>query len=55
MPPRRRLSSPLPRPDYAFDAPDTIPVGLTTFQLVNDGDHLHNGAADQTREQQDTG
>lgn len=27
--------------DYAFEAPDTIAAGLTTFRLVNNGDQLH--------------
>jgi hypothetical protein len=27
--------------DYAFEAPDTIAAGFTTFQLVNRGDQLH--------------
>jgi hypothetical protein len=27
--------------DYAFDAPDTIDAGFTTFQLVNNGSQLH--------------
>ncbi len=28
--------------DYAFDAPDTIPAGVTTFHLINDGPGLHH-------------
>jgi len=28
--------------DYAFGMPDTIPVGLTTFRLVNQGKELHH-------------
>lgn len=28
--------------DYAFDAPDTIPAGLTSFRLVNRGPELHH-------------
>jgi hypothetical protein len=27
--------------DYAFEAPDTIEAGFTTFQLANNGDQLH--------------
>lgn len=27
--------------EYAFEAPDTIEAGFTTFELVNDGDQLH--------------
>ncbi|MGH7628123.1 MAG: hypothetical protein ACREOF_01790 [Gemmatimonadales bacterium] len=27
--------------DYAFEAPDTIVAGFTTFQLVNNGDQFH--------------
>ncbi|MGH7586960.1 MAG: hypothetical protein ACRELU_00010 [Gemmatimonadota bacterium] len=27
--------------DYAFEAPDTIATGFTTFELVNEGDQLH--------------
>ena len=27
--------------DYAFDAPDTVAAGFTTFQLVNHSDQLH--------------
>jgi hypothetical protein len=29
--------------DFAFDAPDTIPAGLTTIRLINDGPGLHHG------------
>ena len=32
---------PLTATDYAFAAPDSIPAGLTTFQLQNNGDQLH--------------
>jgi hypothetical protein len=28
--------------DFAYDAPDTIPAGMTTFHLVNDGPGLHH-------------
>lgn len=28
--------------DYAFDAPNQIPAGVTTFHLVNDGPGLHH-------------
>lgn len=28
--------------DYAFEAPDSIPAGLTTFHLVNEGPNLHH-------------
>jgi uncharacterized cupredoxin-like copper-binding protein len=28
--------------DYAFDAPDTIAAGVTTFHLINDGSELHH-------------
>ncbi len=28
--------------DFAFVAPDTIPAGVTTFQLTNDGPSLHH-------------
>lgn len=38
--------------DYAFDAPDTIPAGLTTFRMVNAGREPHQavvaGATDKT-------
>src|SRR5688500_90612 len=27
--------------DYAFEAPDTIEAGFTTFELVNNGDQGH--------------
>jgi hypothetical protein len=27
--------------DYAFQAPDTIPAGFTTFRLVNSSDQIH--------------
>lgn len=30
--------------DYAFGAPDTIPAGLTTLRLVNDGKELHHAS-----------
>ena len=28
--------------DYAFDAPDTVAAGVTTFHLINDGPGLHH-------------
>jgi len=28
--------------DFAFEAPDTIPAGVTTFRLVNQGPNLHH-------------
>ena len=28
--------------DYAFDAPDTVPAGVTTIRLVNKGPELHH-------------
>ncbi len=28
--------------DFAFDAPDAIPAGMTTFRLLNDGQALHH-------------
>src|SRR2546430_11034237 len=28
--------------DYAFGVPDTLPAGLTTFRLVNQGKELHH-------------
>jgi hypothetical protein len=28
--------------DYAFEAPDSIPAGMTNFHLVNDGPNLHH-------------
>ena len=28
--------------DYSFQAPDTIPAGLTTIRLVNEGKELHH-------------
>jgi len=28
--------------DFAFDAPDSISAGLTTFHLINDGPNLHH-------------
>ncbi len=28
--------------DFRFDAPDTIPAGVTTFRLVNDGETFHH-------------
>ena len=41
--------------DYAFAAPDTIPAGLTTFKMLNQGRELHQavlvGAADKTWEE----
>jgi hypothetical protein len=27
--------------DYAFEAPDTVEAGITTFRLRNDGSQLH--------------
>src|SRR5437870_10514399 len=30
--------------DYAFGIPDTIPAGLTTFRLVNQGKELHHAS-----------
>ena len=30
--------------DYAFNAPDTIPAGRTTFRLVNQGKELHHAS-----------
>ena len=30
--------------DYAFSVPDTIPAGLTTLRLVNQGKELHHGS-----------
>src|SRR6266496_5949252 len=30
--------------DYAFAMPDTIPAGLTTFRLVNQGKELHHAS-----------
>src|SRR5438552_17132654 len=30
--------------DYAFGMPDTIPAGLTTFRLVNQGKELHHAS-----------
>src|SRR6266516_5286675 len=30
--------------DYAFSAPDTIPAGLTTLRLVNQGKELHHAS-----------
>src|SRR3989442_6911496 len=32
----------IPATDYAFGVPDTIPAGLTTFRLVNQGKELHH-------------
>jgi hypothetical protein len=28
--------------DFAFDAPDQVPAGMTTFRMVNDGPALHH-------------
>lgn len=28
--------------EYAFGMPDTLPAGLTTFQLVNGGQEVHH-------------
>jgi hypothetical protein len=30
--------------DFAFDAPDSVSAGWTTFHFVNDGPNLHHGA-----------
>jgi len=30
--------------DYVFNVPDTIPAGLTTFRLVNQGKELHHAS-----------
>jgi len=30
--------------DYAFGGPDTIPAGLTTFRLINQGKELHHAS-----------
>src|SRR5881296_15875 len=30
--------------DYAFALPDTVPAGLTTFRLVNQGKELHHAS-----------
>ena len=30
--------------DFAFDAPDTIPAGLTTFHLMNEGPDWHHAS-----------
>src|SRR5678815_1314216 len=30
--------------DFSFDAPKSIPAGLTTFRLVNDGAQLHHAS-----------
>jgi hypothetical protein len=27
--------------DYAFEAPDTIPAGFTTFRMVNNSEQFH--------------
>src|SRR2546422_3091676 len=35
---------PLTPPDYAFGIPNTIPAGLTTFRLVNQGKELHHAS-----------
>jgi len=44
--------------DYAFGAPDTIPAGLTTFRLVNQGRELHHaviaGASGRSWEELET-
>ncbi len=44
--------------DYAFAAPDTIPAGLTTFKLVNQGKEPHQavifGASGHTFEEMET-
>src|SRR5690348_7104690 len=30
--------------EYAFGMPDTVPAGLTTFRLVNQGKELHHAS-----------
>src|SRR2546426_7841409 len=36
--------------DYAFGVPDTIPAGLTTFRLVNQGKELHHASLVRLRD-----
>ena len=36
--------------DYAFTLPDTIPAGVTTFRLVNQGKELHHGSLVRLRD-----
>jgi len=36
--------------DYAFGVPDSIPAGLTTFRLVNQGKELHHASLVQLRD-----
>jgi len=36
--------------DYGFALPDTIPAGLTTFRLVNQGQELHHGSLVRLRD-----
>ena len=36
--------------DYAFRVPDTIPAGLTTFRLVNQGKELHHASLVRLRD-----
>src|SRR5947208_14579076 len=36
--------------DYAFGMPDTIPAGLTTFRLVNQGKELHHASLVRLRD-----
>ena len=53
-----RPSPPAPGPnvvtltatEYAFTVPDTIPAGLTTFRLVNQGKELHHGSLVRLRD-----
>ena len=33
--------------EYAFQAPDTLPAGWTTFRLANLGEEVHCGSAAQ--------
>jgi uncharacterized cupredoxin-like copper-binding protein len=41
-PPRTNSPVTIIARDYAFDAPDTIPAGLTTIHFVNRGPELHH-------------
>src|SRR5690349_14112685 len=36
--------------DYTFNLPDTIPAGLTTFRLVNQGKELHHASLVRLRD-----
>src|SRR5213594_833372 len=36
--------------DYAFGVPDTLPAGLTTFRLVNQGKELHHASMVRLRD-----